>query len=171
MYSQTQLYAEWKTRMALKCQFSHDCFFYIMKAQPSNVGSLRGWIGSTLAFLADDQLLIRRSAVRIPNTPHLFHVFESFQGLLPFVVLDSFIKHLNSLQWVSFQKTHLLLLFCQTLPLKSYVSLFDIFQLNSTKFSGDFNVKLFESIFSWVKLFLPTKNVWLWRRNLQVFRL
>ena len=93
---------------------------YIMKEQPSFIRSPGGSVGSTLAFLQtiSDQTIFC-SAVRIPNAPHPFHVFESFQGLLPFVVLDSFMKHFNPQQWVSFQKTHFLLLFCKKLPLIS----------------------------------------------------
>ena len=38
---------------------------------------------------------ILRSSVRSPHAPCLFHVFKSFQRLLPFVVLKSFIEYLN----------------------------------------------------------------------------
>ena len=93
---------------------------YIMKEQPSYIRSLGGSVGSTLAFLQtiSDQTIFC-SAVRIPNAPHPFHVFESFQGLLPFVVLDSFMKHFNPQQWVSFQKTHFFVIVLQEITFKA----------------------------------------------------
>ena len=46
-----------------------------------------------------------------PALTTFFRVFESFQGFLPFVVLESVIVYLNPQQLFSIQKTHFLLLF------------------------------------------------------------
>ena len=105
---------------------------YIMKEQPSFIRSPGGSVGSTLAFLQtiSDQTIFC-SAVRIPNAPHPFHVFESFQGLLPFVVLDSFMKHFNPQQWVSFQKTHFFVIVLQEITF-NHTKLLHVYNTRST---------------------------------------
>ena len=77
-----------------------DCLFYIIIVKPVTL------IQSCVVQLVRRLIFCQKVRGSNPALTTFFRVFESFQGFLPFVVLESVIVYLNPQQLFSVQKTH-----------------------------------------------------------------